>query len=352
MTEAVSPLEVSGASRRISIRTIQTASVFLLLVVLCLISSLQTDTFFTWTNLVDNLFTSASYIGVMACGMTLVMIAGGFDLSVASMVAVCSVITVLVLKGLAGYGAWVAIPVAVIATTAAGTILGAINGVFVSYVGVNPFVVTLSTMLVFRGLALVITHGGQSIEVPMTLGSLFREVYWGRVPLFGSEYRLTIPILVFLGVFVVFHVFLRYTRFGHYVYAVGGNETASWLTGINTARIKAITYTLSGLTCALAAVVYTGMSNTAQAASYQGIEMVVIAAVIVGGTPLGGGSGNLWCTLNGLLLLSVIENLLTQFGIAEEYRNIVRGTLILMVVAIDVSVRRANMRKRWRSKTC
>ncbi|MBI5093482.1 MAG: ABC transporter permease [Candidatus Hydrogenedentes bacterium] len=325
---------------RISFQTIQTASVFLLLVVLCVISSLQVDTFFTWRNLVDNLLTGASYIGVMACGMTLVMIAGGFDLSVASIVAVCSVITVMTLQGLATAPVWVAVTGAILASAAVGTGLGAVNGTLVAYVGVNPFVVTLSTMLVFRGLALVITHGGQSIQTPLALGQAFRELYWGRVDLLGSGYRLTVPILVFLVIFIAFHVVLRYTRFGHYVYAVGGNETATWLAGINSARVKAITYTLSGLTCAIAAAVYTGMSNTAQAASYQGLEMMVIAGVIVGGTPLGGGSGNLWYTLNGLLLLSVIENLLTQFGVTEEYRNIVRGMLILAVVAIDVSVRK------------
>jgi len=284
---------------------------------------------------------------VIACGMTLVMIAGGFDLSVASITAVCSVVAVLTLQALAGPGCWVAIPAAVLATALVGTLLGAVNGAVVAYVGVNPFVVTLSTMLIFRGLGLVMTHGGQSIIVPLDIGKVFRGFYWGRVNLFGSEtYRLPVPILIFLAVFVTLHVLLRYTRYGHYVYAVGGNETASWLAGINTARVKALTYTLCGFTCAIAAVMSTGMSNTAQAASYQGLEMVVIASVIVGGTPLGGGSGNLWYTLNGLLLLSVIENLLSQYGVNEEYRNIVRGVIILIVVTVDVAVRRRGQKRR------
>jgi ribose/xylose/arabinose/galactoside ABC-type transport system permease subunit len=340
MTESFARRFLFQSRQKLSFQFIQTASVFVLLVALCVFSSLKVETFFTWRNIVDNILTGTSYVGVMACGMTLVMIAGGFDLSVASVVAVCSVITVLTLQGFAAWSVWLAVPAAILASVAAGTSLGAINGVLVAYVGVNPFVVTLSTMLVFRGLALVITHGGQSIQAPLALGQAFRELYWGRVDPFGFGYPLPIPILVFLAVFIAFHVILRYTRFGHYIYAVGGNEKASWLAGIDSTWVKAATYTLSGFTCALAAVLYTGMSNTAQAASYQGLEMMVIAAVIVGGTPLGGGSGNLWHTLNGLLLLAVIENILTQFGVTEEYRNIVRGMLILTVVAIDVSVRR------------
>ena len=336
-----------ASTRRLSFQTIQTASVFILLVVLCLVSAFQTKTFFTWTNLVDNLLTNAAYVGIIACGMTFVMIAGGFDLSVASITAVCSVVTVLTLQTFGAHGAAIAIPAALLATLFAGGVLGAANGVLVAYVGVNPFVVTLSTMLVFRGLALVITHGGQSIMVPLPLVDAFKQFYWGRIGLGGAlGYRLTVPILVFVAVFAICSVALRRTRFGHYVYAVGGNETASWLAGVNTAFVKAVTYTLSGLTCAVAAVIYTGMSNTAQAASYQGLEMVVIASVIVGGTPLGGGQGGLWYTLNGLLVLSVIENLLTQFGVTEEYRNIVRGMIILIVVAVDVAVRRTKTKTR------
>lgn len=342
------PTDAASNSRRgLSFQTIQTASVFVLLVALCVFSSFRTDTFFTWGNLVDNLLTNAAYIGVIACGMTFVMVAGGFDLSVSSITAVCSVVAVLTLQRLAPAGPWVAIPAAVVATIAAGAALGAVNGVLIAYIGVNPFVVTLSTMLVFRGIALVITQGGQTVEVPSALRETFRKLYWGHVDLWpGDVYLLTVPILVFLLVFAILFCMLRYTRFGHYVYAVGGNENASWLAGVNTARVKTVTYILSGVTCAIAALIYAGMSNTAQAASYQGLEMIVIASVIVGGTPLGGGSGGLSLTLNGLLLLSVIENLLTQEGVAEEYRNIVRGAIIVVVVAIDVTVRRVGNKTR------
>ncbi len=331
---------------RISFQVVQTASVFMLIIVLCVISAIKTDTFFTWNNLVYNLLTNAAYLGIIACGMTLVMIAGGFDLSVASTTAVCSVVVVLLLQGLGGLGAWYTIALALLGGGLVGILLGSFNGVLVSYVGVNPFVVTLSAMLIFRGLALVITHGGQTIMVPLALSRTFRQIYWGRVSLFESDaYQLPIPILIFVAVFIVCFYLLRFTRFGHYIYAVGGNETASWLAGINTSLVKAATYTITGLTCAIAAVMYAAMSSTAQAASYYGLEMLVIASVIVGGTPLGGGRGSLLCTLNGLLLLSVIENLLAQFGVLEEYRNIVRGGIILIAVTVDVLIRGGKRRR-------
>ena len=332
---------------RVSFRLVQTASVFLLMLALCVISSLRTQTFFTWRNLVVNLLTNASALGILACGMTFVMIAGGFDLSVASITAVCSVVAILLLKAMAAQGAWVALPLALAGTLAAGTVLGAANGVLISYVGVNPFVVTLSTMLIFRGIALIITGGGQSIQVPLNHKAPFATLYWGQVNVLGSAaHPLTVPILIFVGVFVLSVYLLRFTRFGHYVYAVGGNEGAAWLAGVNTSLVKAVTYILSGVACAIAAVIYGALSGTAQAASYQGLEMVVIASVIVGGTPLGGGSGSLLCTLNGLLLLAVIENLLGQFQVAEEYRNVVRGVIILVVVAVDILVRGAQGKRR------
>lgn len=326
--------------KNISFQQIQTASVFILILVFCTISAMLTPTFLTWRNLVDNLLTNAACLGIIACGMTLVMIAGGFDLSVGATTAVCSVVAVLLLNGVGERGGWMAFPVALGGTLLVGVLLGAVNGVLVSYLGVNPFVVTLSTLLVFRGLALILTYGGQSIEVPLSLRESSRLLYWGQANLFGGAHGVSIPILIFVGVFIVCLYLLHLTRFGRYLYAVGGNENASWLAGINTSFVKAVTYTICGLTCAITALIYSAQSNTAQAASYQGLEMKAIASVIVGGTPLGGGSGNLFRTLNGLLLLLVIENLLTQFGVPEEYRNIMSGVVILVVVTTDVLVRR------------
>lgn len=313
-----------------SFQKLQQLSISLLTVALWAISILTSHNVPLW---LGNLLTDAAVVGIIACGMTFVMVAGGFDLSVGSIAAVSGVVAVLTMKAMAGAAAGVAIPVAVLATVLTGGVLGAINGALIARVGVNPFVVTLSSMFVFRGIGLVLTGGGQSQVVPVEFTEAYRLFYWGGFHLLGL--KIATPVLIFIGVFLVSLYVLRFTRLGHYVYATGGNVKASWLAGINTPGVTAITYTISGLVCAVAALIWTGLSTTAQASDYAGKEMIVIAAVIVGGTPLGGGRGGLFATLSGLMLLCTIEQLLTQFGVDPQYRQIVTGLIIVTVVAID-----------------
>ncbi|MCX7045343.1 MAG: ABC transporter permease, partial [Candidatus Sumerlaeota bacterium] len=223
----------------------------------------------------------------------------------------------------------------------AGAALGAINGGLIAYIGVNPFVVTLSTMLVFRGIALIMTGGGQALQVAsLPLRKQFSSFYDDKVPFFTHSLPIPFPIIIFLAVLAVGYYLLKYTRFGHYIFALGGNEGAAWLAGVNTRLVKASTYALVGFTCAIAAVIYVAITATALAESHQGRELDAIASVIVGGTPLGGGSGGLIQTFIGLLLLQVISNLLTQFGVGAEYRPVVTGLIILIVVMVDVLARK------------
>jgi ribose transport system permease protein len=277
--------------------------------------------------------------------MTFVMIGGGFDLSVASITVVCSVVLVMTMNWLSPYGAAVAISAAMLLTAVTGLGLGAINGFLIGYVKVNPFVVTLCTMLVFRGIALILTGGGQTQQVnDVALRGQFDWLYDAQVSLPGGQYHISVPIIILLVVFALGLYLLRFTRFGHYVYAIGGNEEAAWLAGVNTRLVKAATHMLCGLTCAIAAAIFVAMTATAGAESHMGKELVVIASVIVGGTPLGGGSGGLTSTVIGLLLLRIIDNLLTQFSIGPEYRSVVTGMIILVVVTIDVLTKRRNSR--------
>jgi ribose transport system permease protein len=241
------------------------------------------------------------------------------------------------MDGLSPHGGMVAIPAAILAACLAGIILGGINGVLIAYVGVNPFVVTLSTMLVFRGIALILTGGGQALQVAdLTIRRQFSSIYDTQIPLV----ELTVPIVIFLAVLAIGVYLLKFTRFGHYVYAIGGNEQAARLAGVNDRFVKAATYVMCGLGCGIAAVIFVAMTATAQAESHQGLELVVIASVIVGGTALGGGSGGLMFTVTGVLLLRIIDNLLTQFSVGTEYRNVVTGLIILVVVTIDVLARK------------
>ena len=332
---------VTGILGRLSFQKLHRVTILLLLLVLCAVASLESPTFLTWYNLVDNLFTNSAAIGVIALGMTFVMIGGGFDLSVASTTAVCTVVLVLVMNALSPYGPAVAIPCSLLVTSLVGIGLGAINGTLIAYVGVNPFVVTLSTMLVFRGLAIMLTRGGQSLQITdPSLSKQFSWIYDKAFPLFGRDHQISMPIIIFLIILGIGIYLLRFTRFGHYIFAIGGNEEATWLAGVNTRRIKASTYVLCGFTCAVAAVIFLAWTVTAQPESHMGRELTVIASVIVGGTPLGGGSGGLVLTLVGLLLLRVIENLLTQFNIGDAYRPVVTGLIILVVVTIDVLAKR------------
>ena len=310
--------------------------IILITLLIFVVAAITTPNFFTRTNVI-NVLRQASIQGFVAIGMTFVMIAGGFDLSVASNTAVCSVVLVMTMDSLSPYGAVFAISAALVLTALVGISLGAVNGVLIAKVGVNPFVVTLSTMLVFRGIALILTGGGQAKQVAdINLRNQFCWFYEAQFPLFGRDYQISIPIVMFFVVFCLGIYILRFTCFGHYSYAIGGNEEAAWLAGVNTRRIKAATYMLCGFTCAVAAVIFVAMTTTAQAESHVGKELVVIASVIVGGTPLGGGSGGLTCTLTGLLLLRIIDNLLTQFGIGAEYRPVVTGLIIVIVVTVDV----------------
>ncbi|MHC4315816.1 MAG: ABC transporter permease, partial [Planctomycetota bacterium] len=239
-----------------SFRKFQQASILILLVALCVFASFRSSTFLTWTNIVDNLFTNAAAIGIVALGMTFVMI------------VVCSVVLVMSMDWLSPHGAAVAIPAALLLTVLVGVILGAINGTLIAYIGVNPFVVTLCTMLIFRGIAQILTGGGQTQQVhDILLRKRFDWFYDAGLRLCGGV-GISMPILIFLVVFAVGIYLLRFTRFGHYVYAIGGNEEAAWLAGVNTHRIKALTYVLCGFTCAIAAVIFVAKTETAGAESH------------------------------------------------------------------------------------
>ncbi len=339
MSEPAANFSASRAGRSrlraVSFQKLQQLSIIALTVILFAVSISKSSNVPLWAS---NLLTAAAGVGIIACGMTFVVIGGGFDLSVGSTAAVCGVVAVLLMQMLNNAGAAVAIPLAILGTLAAGAILGAVNGVLIAYVGVNPFVVTLSTMFVFRGIGLVLTHGGQSQVVPRELAESFSRLYWGGFKVLGL--KVSVPMLAFVGVLLICLYLLRLTRFGHYVYAIGGNQRAAWLAGINTRIITACTYVLTGLLCAVAATLGTGLSTTAQASDHAGEEMIVIAAVIVGGTPLAGGRGGLFSTVSGLLLLCTIDQLLTQFHVDPQYRQIVTGLLIVTVVAVDSYVRR------------
>ena len=252
-----------------------------------------TSTFGTYQNLI-NVLQQNSIIGIIACGMTFAIILGGFDLSVGSVTALASVVGATIMIDLGTPG----IPIGIIGAVAACLFVGATNGWLIAYLGVNPFVATLGTMTVVRGLIYVATNASPRFGVPYSFTTL------GMGRLFGVPN----PAIVFLIVAASLGFVLHRTRFGHYVYAVGGNPVASAQMGVNAARVRFAVYVLVSLCAAISGVILVGQTASATPQAALGYELTAIAAVIVGGAPLGGGRGRMSGTIVGVFLLGVVAN--------------------------------------------
>ncbi len=304
--------------------------IVVLLVVLCVVTWALNPKFATAGNFANILVQSAP-IGVGACGMTFCMIAGGFDLSVGSIAAMAGMVAASIAAQAYRPGApwpagW-ALAGAVASALVAGVVLGWLNGVLISRIRINPFVTTLGTMLMVRSLVEVYSGGGKPISLPAdaALGALA----WGKI------LGVPNPIWLLAGSMLVAAGCLRWTRFGYYCYALGGNERAAWLSGINTDAVKSLTYVLTGGTAGLAGLTILSRVMQAEATAATGYELDVIAAVIIGGTPLGGGSGSMLGSLVGVLTLGVINNLLVFLQVDPSLQKMVKGAIIVGAVGLD-----------------
>ncbi|MCA1850441.1 MAG: ABC transporter permease, partial [Acidobacteria bacterium] len=259
------------------------------LVIVCVFAFARYETFLTSENLL-NILRQNSMVGLIALGMTFVILTGGIDLSVGSLYAVASVIAVY----LAGNGLLAALLGAVAATA----LLGLVNGVVIAKARIQPFIVTLAMMIAARGLALAVT-GEKSVsagrDAPATFGWLARG-YIGPLP---------VPAVILFAAFIVGWVVLNHTRFGRHVYSLGDNEEAARLMGLNVGRVTICVYALSGALAGLAGVIFASRLGTGQPTAGIGWELDAIAAVVVGGTLLTGGQGGVGSTLVGVLLLGV-----------------------------------------------
>ena len=312
--------DVSRASvaraRFASIMQRQGALIALLLV--GLLASLRYDNFLTEANL-QNVLRQNSMLGLVALGMTFVILTGGIDLSVGSLVAVAGVIAAL----LAGQGALVAI-VAAIAVT---TLLGLTNGLVIAKARIQPFIVTLAMMIAARGLALVVTD-----ETSVRINGVVEGFTWlGR----GKIGPLYAPVLIALAAFAIGWIVLKYTRFGRHVYALGDNEEAARLMGLNVGRVTLGVYALSGALAGLAGVILAARLGAGQPTEAVGWELDAIAAVVVGGTLLTGGKGGVGSTIIGVLLLGVILNIIKAEGLSSWWQLVLRGVFLLFVVIVQ-----------------
>lgn len=278
----------------------------------------------------DNLLDLAQQISVnavLACGMTLVILIGGIDLSVGALVALAGTVTVAVLTR-AGVAAGLAAGLAVAAA------FGLMNGLCAATTRMPPFIITLATMLVARGAALRFNEG-RPLPVPPDQG-LFLALGNGRIFQFVA-----VPVLLMLGTFAVTAVLLHRTRFGQHLYAIGGNREAARFTGIPLVRNEVAVYTICSLYAGVAGMIHASQLYSAEPASGLGFELNAIAAVVVGGTSFTGGIGSIPGTLVGAIIIGILDKGLNQAGVHFSLQYIVKGLVILAAVFFDVRRRPA-----------
>ncbi|WP_027469094.1 ABC transporter permease [Deefgea rivuli] len=300
--------------------TLQKLGPFLALLVLATGLAITSPDFLTMGNLL-NVFRQVSINALIAFGMTLVILLGGIDLSVGSILALSSVLTALMLSH--GIDPIVATSVGVLA----GAGMGMLNGLVISKGKVAPFIATLGMMTILRGLALVFSEGRPITGLNSDFFAMLGGGYVAGI--------IPVPVIIMLVMFGVFWFVLKKTVFGRHVYAVGGNEEASRLSGINTDSIKIWVYTLSGAMAATAGMILTSRLNSAQPTAGTGYELDAIAAVVLGGTSLTGGRGWIFGTLVGALLIGILNNGLNLLGVSSFYQQVIKGVVILLAVLLD-----------------
>jgi ribose transport system permease protein len=301
---------------------VQRQGALIALILVSIFATVRYENFLTEENL-TNVLRQNSMLGLVALGMTFVILTGGIDLSVGSLVAVAGVAA----ASSANHG----LIVAVLAGIALSTALGLVNGLIIAKARIQPFIVTLAMMIAARGLALAYTNE-KSVSVPLSATS-FRELGRGQIDL--GAFPLHYPVLILIIAYVLGWLVLKYTRFGRHVFSLGDNEEAARLMGLNVGRVTIGVYTLSGALAGLAGVLLASRLGAGQPVAGGGWELDAIAAVVVGGTLLTGGQGSAVSTLIGVLLLGVILNILTQENISPWWQLLFRGVILLVVVIVQ-----------------
>lgn len=292
----------------------------LALIVLVIFVTFLNPSFISATNLL-NLLRQVSTNALIAFGMTFVIITGGIDLSVGSTLALSSALTAgMIVSGLDPI-------LAMIVGVGIGFVLGAVNGLLITKGKMAPFIATLATMTIFRGLTLVFTDGK-----PITgIGDSFIFKFMGRGYLFGIPF----PVVLTLVCFAVLFMLLHKMTFGRKTFAIGGNEKAAYIAGIKSDRIKVMIYAISGMMASISGIIITSRLNSAQPTAGTSYEMDAIASVVLGGTSLSGGRGRIVGTLIGALIIGTLNNGLNLLGVSSFYQQVVKGIVIIIAVLID-----------------
>ena len=292
----------------------------IVLILICMIFAYLEPAFVSQRN-IFNVLRQVSVYGLLAVGMTFVILTAGIDLSVGSILAFAGLVAASVEKGgrglltvgAAGEAAGYGLPAAMAAAILVGLLAGLLQGLTVSKLKVPPFIVTLGGMSVFRGAALL-WSGGQPISAFRDEYKYFGQGFIGPVP---------IPVIIFLSCALLGFIVLKYTRYGRYVYAIGGNEEAARLSGLSTDRLLTSVYVISGVCAGFAGFLLSSRLNSAEQVAGVGYELTVIAGVVIGGTSLFGGEGGIFGTVVGILLIGVLSNGLTLLNVNPYYQQIV-----------------------------
>lgn len=299
------------------------AAILITLVVLFILLSIFANNFLTSDNL-KNVLDQATGLGIIATAGTLVIVGGAFDLSVGAIFAISGVVA----AELANHG-W-SVTLSLIAGILSGAVIGLGNGVFVDSVRINPFIATLATSIIVRGLALAITGGNLITVTPASFADIGTNKIAG----------LKISSWIFL-VWALFMGFLLWrTVFGRYLKAAGGNEQAARLAGLRVGSVRTLAFVISGLAAGLAGILAASQISTGQADVGVGLELNAVAAIVVGGTSIRGGEGAIWRTMVGVFLLSLIGNGFNLLSINPVYQQVVYGSIILLAAGLDARLRR------------
>lgn len=305
---------------------------FIALAALVIILSLISGEFRQPSNLL-NLLRQASFNGLIAVGMTCVILSDGIDLSVGSTFALSAVVCAELL--MAGLPAFAAIIIALIV----GTLLGAISGLLVTKGRLQPFIATLITMTAYRGLAMIITDGKPISRLAANISSgsfLFKLIGKGNIASsFNPDLKIPIPAIILILVFAIFYFILNRTCFGRRIYATGSNEKCATLVGVNTTRVRIMVYSISGFLAALAGLIMISRVDSAQPTLGQGYELDAIAAVALGGTSMSGGRGKIIGTVAGVLIIAVLNNGLNILEVTSYYQDVIKAIVILVAVLSD-----------------
>lgn len=312
-------------SKRASIN-LQKYGVIIAFIVLIVLFSTASSQFFT----TDNMWTilrQASVNGLIAFGMTLVILTAGIDLSVGSTLALSGALFAGMVVNL-----HVPIPIAIVIALFFGLLLGLVSGFLVGKAKLQPFIATLVTLTIYRGLTLIYTEGRPISNLTSDEYAMSGVLeFIGR----GSIFGIPVPVIILFIAFVMFYILLNKTVMGRKIYAVGSNEKTARLSGINTVRVKMFVYAVAGVMSALAALILVSRLNSAQPTLGMGYELDAIAAVAIGGTSMQGGRGKITGTLLGVLIIAVLSNGMNILGVSSYFQDVVKGIVILIAVLAD-----------------